>query len=121
MSASRRAVARRPLTRTVGWATPGLALVATAIGLAVVAGPTLGQHVTIPRRLVVPVASPAPRSTAAPATARRATPKPSVSPTPTPASTFAPARVVAPLRPVVTESSGSGRRDDGHQTGSPDE
>ena len=94
------------------WALPGLAVAGTAIGMAVVVGPTLGERVPIPKQLVVPATTTLPPS--APATHRprphpHATPKPTL--TPAAAPTQQPqTHVVVPRRPLVTASS-----DDGHE------
>jgi hypothetical protein len=88
------------------WAAPGALVAASAVGAAIVVGPTLGEQVTVPRQLVVPVAAPNPTPT--PATARPSTPpRPHPSPTLTPtsvASLVPSTRVVEPRRPIVTAS-----------------
>ena len=96
------------------WAMPGLAVAGTAIGLAVVVGPTLGEHVTIPRQLVLPAgattAAPTPVVRHAVKPGRHASPKPSVTRTP-----LVPPRthVVTPQRPVVTSSGDDGQQESG--------
>ena len=111
--------ARRPLPLRLWWALPGMAVAGTAVGLAVVVGPTLGEHVAIPRQLVLvttPASAP-PTALASPAhkpshrPAPRSTSSSKAAATPTPAS--AQTHVVAPRRPVVRASS-----DDIHERGS---
>src|SRR5437660_12603719 len=75
---------RTPLR--VWWALPGLAVAGTAIGLAIVVGPTLGEHVPIPGQLVLPAnatsAEPSPAATHAVRPRAHASPRPSRTPTP---------------------------------------
>jgi hypothetical protein len=91
---------------------PGLAVVATAIGMGVVVGPTLGEHVAIPPQIYVPAAVP---SAVVPSAAGELVGRPHRSPTsaqPTPTVTTASSpttttqqpRVVTPQRPLVTAS-----------------
>lgn len=112
-----------------------MALVAgSAVGAAIVVGPTVGERVGVPHQLVVPTAgdgaAASPATTARPHPAR--THRPAVAPTHT-ATTPAPVaprhdstRVVEPHRPVVTQSPGDDRSEspggdtssyDGHQGG----
>lgn len=97
------------------WALPGLTVAGTAIGLAVVVGPTLGEHVPIPRQLVLP----ATETTVAPTPPARHAVKPPRHPSPKPSATPAPivppqTHVVTPRRPVVTASSDDGQE---HESG----
>lgn len=98
------------------WALPGLAVAGTAVGMAVVVGPTLGEHVTIPSRLVLPTTTPAAAQTPVaqpPASQHQIKPRHHPTPPPTAAATSAvpQTHVVTPQRPLVTASS-----DDSHET-----
>ena len=98
------------------WALPGLAVAGTAVGMAVVVGPTLGEHVTIPSRLVLPTTAPAAAQTPVAQTPTSQRPaKSRHHPTPPPTATATSAvpqtHVVTPQRPLVTASS-----DDSHET-----
>jgi len=100
------------------WALPGLAVASTAIAMAVVVGPTLGEHVSIPRQLVLPASATSTAPTAASTHAVRPrqhlSPKPTATKTPTSVS-VAQTHVVTPRRPVVT-ASGDDRHE--HESGS---
>lgn len=104
--------ARRSQPVRLWWALPGLAVGSTAIAMAVVVGPTLGEHVSIPRQLVLPATATAAPPTTTPAHAshprHHSSPKPTVTPTSTPPP--AQTHVVVPRRPVVTATG-----DDSHE------
>lgn len=98
------------------WALPGLAVAGTAVGMAVVVGPTLGEHVTIPSRLVLPTTTPAAAQTPdaqSPGSQHPTKPRHHPTPPPTAAATSAvpQTHVVTPRRPLVTATS-----DDSHET-----
>jgi hypothetical protein len=96
------------------WAAPMALVAGSAVGAAIVVGPTVGDRVGVPHELVVPAAGDG--AAASPATTPPhpvKTHRPGVTPTPggtTPAaSTPAPShhdsgQVVPPHRPVVTQS-----------------
>ena len=89
------------------WAAPGALVAGSAIGAAIVIGPTLGEQVAVPRQLDVPTASPAGAATPASPTGNHHKPARS-HPTPTPSQTplgRSPSpRVVQPHHPIVTAS-----------------
>ena len=97
------------------WALPGLAVAGTAVGMAVVVGPTLGEHVTIPTRLVLPATAPAAAQTPVaqhPTKPRHhPAPPPTTTPTTPPTTAVPQTHVVTPRRPLVTATS-----DDSHET-----
>jgi len=109
---------------TLWWAAPGALVAGSAIGVAVVVGPSLGQQVSAPRQLVVPATADAP-VTARPSPSvppvRHPHPRPVVSSTPTPVVSGPTTRVVQPRRPVVTanpDDSGERHDDSGeHENG----
>ena len=118
MTPAMRGPSRMPLR--VWWALPGLAVAGTAIGLAVVVGPTLGEQVTIPRQLVLPATVTAAAPTPAPTTGATPPVKPRPHHSPTPSVSPTPAgqprtHVVTPRRPVVTSS---GEDSQEHESGS---
>lgn len=104
---------RRSHPLRMWWALPGLAVASTAIAMAVVVGPTLGEHVSIPRQLVLPASATSAAPKQAPTHAVRPRHHPSPKPTATPAppsASVAQTHVVTPRRPVVTASG-----DDSHE------
>jgi hypothetical protein len=112
------------------WAAPMALVAGSAIGAAIVVGPTVGDKVGVPRELVVPVAGNAAPASAPPVTRPHPVKTHRPAPAPTHAAT-APAathdtttRVVQPRRPVVSqspddhsESSGDSTGDGGHEGG----
>lgn len=99
-------------TLRLWWAAPGAIVAGSAIGAAVVVGPTLGQQVIVPRQLVVPATAgtPAPSQTTSPAV-RHPHPTATATATAPPGVVIAPTtRVVQPRHPVVTASA-----DDSHE------
>jgi len=103
--------ARRPQPLRLWWALPVTAVAGTAVGMAVVVGPTLGERVTVPRQLVLPVTSTTTPATPAPTNSAKPAAHPSPKPSLTPSSTPLPkTHVVVPRRPVVTASN-----DDAHE------
>lgn len=98
----------------LGWATPALAVGATAVALGVAVGPTLGAHVALPKHIVL--SEPVPGPSTAPPVTTPSPKKPAPRATGTPAPSSAPVvRVVPPVRPVV-----SAPADDRHDDGSRD-
>src|SRR3954453_13702262 len=115
-SASRGSRRAQPLR--LWWALPGAAVAGTAVGMAIVVGPTLGEHVAIPHELVLPAtatsAAQPPVATHAVKPRRPPSPKPPVTPA-APATQPPRTHVVTPRRPVVTASSDDGQE---HESGS---
>jgi hypothetical protein len=107
------------------WAAPGALVAGSAIGVAVVVGPTLGQQVSVPRELVVPATTSTPASAPPSPHATRHRPRhPSATPTPTQSQAtvaIAPrTSVVQPRHQVVTaspEDSHEGHDDSGQESG----
>ena len=117
MTSSRRFGAGRRRPVRMWWALPTLTVVGAAIGMGVVVGPTLGEHVSIPHQLLLPATASTSARESQTATAPkphtpRASPKPASGRTASPAPTSTPVQathVVAPRRPVVTASSEDSR------------
>lgn len=103
------------------WAAPGALLAGSAIGAAIVVGPTLGERVAVPSKVSVPGTPPTVvDSTRGGATARPHPPASRPSPTPTaaPSTHSLPPQVVQPRHAIVTAPA----NDDGrHDTGGQDE
>lgn len=102
------------------WAAPMALVAGSAIGVAIVVGPTVGDRVGVPHELVVPVAGDGAAAASPVATHR---PHPDKTHRPTTASTHpattppplhytSTTRVVEPRRPVVSQSPG----DDGSES-----
>jgi hypothetical protein len=112
------------------WAVPGALVAGSAVGAAIVIGPTLGEQVRVPQQLAVPVAAPEGADEAG-EPAQSTPPHPRKHPAnPSPASTgpLDPAssgshehstRVVQPHRPVVSANPDDGEHhDDGEHRSS---